>query len=109
MPKKKQPRTIKAFVKHPDKAPCFEKISADLDAMQELVGGWLEEVKVSSDIVILCDEEGKLKGKVYNCSFGRYDLVGTIVFVGVKDNDWEDIPLSPDEFKEAFPALYKEV
>ena len=109
MPKKKQPKMIKAFVKHPNQDPYLTPLSAELEAMQKLVGGYLEEVAVSADIVILCDEEGKLKGKPYNCTFGSKNLVGTLVFVGVKDNDWADCPLSYQEFRAAFPAIYKEV
>jgi hypothetical protein len=100
---------IKAFVKRPNEAPYLTPISAELEAMQELIGGYLEEVKVSADILILCDEEGKLKGKPYNCTFGMHDLVGTLVFVGVQENEWADCPLSYQEFRAAFPALYKEV
>lgn len=109
MSKKKQPKMIRAFVKHPNQDPYLTPLSAELEAMQKLVGGYLQEVAISTDIVILCDEEGKLKGKPYNCTFGTHTLVGTLVFVGVKDNDWADCPLSYGEFRTAFPALYKEV
>lgn len=107
--KKNQPKTIRAFVKHPNQDPYLTPLSAELEAMQELVGGYLQEVKIASDMVILCDEEGKLKGKPYNCTFLSMDFVGTLVFVGVKDNDWADCPLSYGEFRTVFPALYREV
>ncbi len=105
---KKKPRKIKAVVKHPNQAPFMTPISAELEAMQELVGGYLQEIALSTDIVILCDEEGRLKGKPYNCTFGTHTFVGTIVFVGVKDNDWADLPITYSEFRAVFPALYKE-
>ena len=108
MSKKKQPKMIKAFVKHPNRDPYLTPLSAELEAMQKLVGGYLEEIKIASDLVILCDEEGKLKGKPYNCTFMSKNLVGTLVFVGVKDNEWADCPLSYQEFKTFFAGLYKE-
>lgn len=108
MPKKKQPKMIKAFVKHPNQDPYLTTLSAELEAMRKLVGGYLQEVAISADIVILCDEEGKLKGKPYNCTFWTHTLVGTLVFVGVKDDEWVDCPLSYREFRTCFAGLYKE-
>ena len=83
-------------------------ISSDLEAMQALVGGYLQELAISSDVVILCDEEGKLKGKPYNCTFRAQNLVGTVVFIGVETEDGASIPMSQSEFRANFPALYKE-
>lgn len=108
MPKKTKLKMIKAIVKHPKQDPYITPLSAELEAMQELVGGYLQEVAIASDCVILCDEDGKLKGKPYNCTFLSHDLVGTLVFVGVENNDWTDIPLTYGEFRASFPALYKE-
>lgn len=108
MSKKKQPKMIKAFVKHPNQDPYLTPLSAELEAMQKLVGGYLQEVAICTDFVILCDEEGKLKGKPYNCTCMSKNLVGTLVFVGVKDNEWADIPLSYQEFRTLFKNLFKE-
>ena len=102
------PRMIKAFVKHPNQDPYLAPISAELEAMQELVGGYVQQIAINSDLVILCDEEGKLKGKPYNCTFCSHDFVGTLVFVGVRDDDWADCPLSYGEFRTCFASLYKE-
>ena len=107
MPKKKQPKMIRAFVKHPNQDPYLTPLSAELEAMQKLVGGYLQEVAISTDIVILCDEEGELKGKPYNCTFVSHDLVGTLVFVGVNKDIWADCPLSYQEFRQVFRGLFK--
>ena len=107
MPKKKQPKMIKAFVKHPNQDPYLTSLSSELDDMQKTVGGYLEEIKIASDLVILCDEEGKLKGKAYNCTFVSHDFVGTLVFVGVKKDIWADCPLSYQEFRQVFRGIFK--
>lgn len=101
-------RMIKVAIKRPNEDPYVVPVSAELDAMQKLVGGYLQEVKICNDLIVLCDEEGKLKGQPYNCCLCGLTFVGTLVFAGVKNNDWADLPLSYSEFRTLFSRLYKE-
>lgn len=81
-------------------------ISNRLEQMQKHVDGYIEAVTLTypgkGKYVILCDEEGRLKGKPYNCTIDGYAFVGDIVVLGVDSvsgEDFEDCPLSMKEWK----------
>ena len=59
---------------------------------QQIVGGYVESVMLADDLTILCDEEGRLKGKPYNCNIAGIDFVGTILATGVDGIDLASIP-----------------
>ncbi|MGM9684184.1 MAG: DUF3846 domain-containing protein [Eubacteriales bacterium] len=61
---------------------------------------------MSSDLVIICDEEGRIKGKPHNCMVCGVDLVGTIIICGVSGDDFADIPIDFQEAKRLFPKLF---
>ena len=71
-----------------DKPPCRMWIDNTLEAMQKLVGGYIEAV-TRGDYAIICNEEGRLKGLKQNRS--RPDFVGDIFFVGVNDDKFESL------------------
>ena len=58
-------------------------------------------------MVIICDEEGRLKGKEYNSSILGVDFVGDIIFCGVKDGELADIPIDFKDFKRLFRFLWR--
>src|SRR4051794_33961701 len=45
------------------------------DALRDLIGGWLELLPIGKNVVIVADEEGRLKGLPFN----RCGIVGTFV------------------------------
>lgn len=49
------------LVVEPGKHPCEKEIPNTLEAMQEVVGGYIETVYPFPDAVLVCDEEAKLK------------------------------------------------
>ena len=63
-----------------------------LKNLQNIVGGYIEAVGFG-DMIILCDEEGRLKNKPYNCQIGRTSFVGTIVAVGSDGEEFADVPI----------------
>ena len=78
-------------------------IPNELAPLQEAVGGWIEVVSLSGvngNTVIICDEEGKLKGKE-PCAFIRGEVfVGTILFAGVdRRGEFCDCPMTEDEIR----------
>ena len=91
---------MRAIIKEPGKAPVEKEIQNTLRALQEAVGGYIEPVMVEEDLVVICDEEGRLKGKPYNCWFDGISFVGTIAVVGSGDEDLTDCPITLDEFRE---------
>ena len=72
---------IKAVVKEVGKSPKVTEIENELEVLKSLVGGYIEVVMVTPEIIMICNEEGKLQGLPPNFSTGRDVIVGTVVFV----------------------------
>lgn len=69
-----------------------------LDLKRE-IGGWIETVTLAEDVVILCDEDGRLKDRPYNCEIGGIMFVGTIMICGASG---EEFASCPEDVVEAF-------
>ena len=89
---KKKKETINAVIKLPGKNPQLRTIPNTLEALQGLVGGYIETLPVASDLVVIVNEEGRLQGLPYNMVFAGQSLVGPIVFVGVDGEEFDDVP-----------------
>ena len=84
---------IKVIIKRPDeKRGHVAWISNTLENFQRTVEGYIETVTVASDLVIICNEEGRLLGLEPNCTICGYSFVGTIVLAGVKGDEFCSIP-----------------
>ena len=53
---------------------------------------------VASDVVIICNEEGRLKSLPYNCDLFGILFVGTIIFAGVDGEEFADLPDKVERF-----------
>lgn len=93
-------RLLKAIVKEPGKEPEEFIVADDYKGLKSIVGGHLESVTVEEGLVVLCDDEGRLKGKPYNCWFDGINFRGTIVVLGSKGEEFDNCPISLDEFRE---------
>ncbi len=82
---------MRALIKEPGKNAVIKDIKNDLKELQEIVRGYIETVTITSDAAIICNEEGHLLGLPYNCNICGADFVGTIVFVGVKGDEFTDL------------------
>ena len=92
---------IKVLVKEPGQKFEQQEIENKLEEFQELVGGYIETVTIATDLVLICNEEGRIKGSEYNCEVLGREFVGTIVLAGVKKDEFSDCPISP-RFAEGF-------
>lgn len=107
---------IRAIIKRPDEEYGHVTFISDtLENLQRTVGGYIETVtfrglmRSSDDFVIICDEEGLLKKKPYNCTVRVRDqrwprladlpLCGYIVVLGVSGDELADCPLQLAEWK----------
>lgn len=97
---------IRVFIKHPGKDPFEAEISDDLDTLQSYVDGYVRKVNLCKDLAILCDDDGKLKDKAFNFSIGHHSFVGTVVFIGISDDDFADVPCKFLDFKRMFCNLF---
>lgn len=82
---------MKVIIKEVGKPPRIEEIENTLQALQKLVGGYIETVTLHNDVVLICNEEGKLQGLPQNFGIGGDVIVGTAVFVSHKDGDFIDL------------------
>lgn len=101
---------IHVYIKDPGKPPRSVNISASLANLQKTVDGYIEIVPVTDNMVMIVDEEGKLKGKAINFPIAGDIIVGTAVFAGFGGEDGEelvDVPLAFPEFKKLFSWLWE--
>lgn len=84
---------MKIVKKEPGKGYYAKEIPNTLEAMQELVGGYIETVPLNmSGVILVCNEEGKLRGMKPNPYPGIPDLVGPWFICGVSGEEFDDVP-----------------
>lgn len=85
-------KQILVMLKRPGCDPELEPLFPNtLEAFQEAVGGFIETYTLATDLVILCNEEGKLQGLPHNVNIAGEDFVGTILAVGTKGAEFASI------------------
>lgn len=78
-------RTLEAVVKAPGERPRVTVIADTLEAMQSIVGGYIEIVGFTEENVIVCNEEGRL----LNLPENALGLRGTFIALGRGSGDGE--------------------
>lgn len=98
---------ISVLIKEPGKPARHVNISNSLKNLQKTVGGYIETVTLSTDLVIICNEEGRIMGLPHNCHICGVDFVGTIIVCGVKGEEFADMPEPFEWFKRYVPSLFR--
>ena len=104
---------IRAIVKRPDEEfGHMTNVSNALHNLQNIVGGYIETVTLPGGVVIICDEEGRLKGYEHCCTVFPsqacgVEFVGEIIAVGYEGDEFCDIPIDLKTWKKIY--LEKEV
>ena len=98
---------IKVLIKRPGEPPRSVWISDTLENLQRTVGGYIEIVTLQRGLVVICDEEGRLKGKPYNCTVRGVSFVGDIVIAGQEGEELADYPTDFQTIKAAYPELWE--
>lgn len=88
---------MKAIYKKPGESPEIIDIDNTLEALQKAVGGYIETLSICSDLCIVCNEEGLLKKMPYNFKLGGHSFLGPVLLVGVKGDEFTDVPGDPKE------------
>ena len=87
---------IECLVKLAGQQPVRMWVENTLEALQAMVGGYIEPVSLpgsqAGDIVVICDEEGRIKGKPINCLIQGVDFCGDILICGAGDEEFADVP-----------------
>ena len=94
-------RKIKVLVVEPNELPREEMIENTLKAKQELVDGDIEYVSRDyySDVIFICNEEGKLRGLPFNRDIGQDIIAGPFIIVGDDPEIGEDRSLTDEQIK----------
>ncbi len=78
---------MKVLIVEPGKVPYAKEIANTLEAMQEIVGGYIQAVYPFPDeVALVCNEEGKLEGLPLNRALGDkageiYDIISGTFFL----------------------------
>lgn len=98
---------IRVWIKDPGKKPESIMILNELDMLQDLVNGYIETVTLAEDLVIICNEEGRLLGMPHNCRIGGIGFCGPVVIAGVNGEEFASAP-GEDALRQDLPQLWKE-
>ena len=111
-------KKIKAIVKRPDEQfGHMTWVSDSLENLQKTVGGYIETVAVGGyietvtlpehNLVLICNEEGRIRDMPYNFTLRRMRgvitvqsaIFGTVVACGAEGDQLADIPIDFNEWK----------
>ena len=87
---------MKVIIKKPYKKPIYCDIPNELDALQEIVRGYVEAVAITPDFVVLCNEEGRIDGMPHCWEVGGIDFCGPVILCGVDGPEFADVPFSKE-------------
>ena len=106
-------KKIKCIVKRPDEQfGHVTWISDSLENLQKTVGGYIETVTLDNGVVLICNEEGKIRDMPYNFTtrklininafgslYGQFPIFGTVIACGTEGDEFADIPIDFNEWK----------
>lgn len=98
---------IKALIVEPNTNPDIIYLDTDINNLQELVGGNIQEVyPLDDNVCLICNENGKDIGLDENRYINElgYSIYGTFLIVG--DNNEEDYASLTEEQIEKYKELY---
>ena len=78
----KKEKELRIVLKKVGRNPEIMNIENTLDAKQKLVGGLIEVVGLTEDILLVCNEEGKLDNLLPNLMFDFDYIAGDCFFIG---------------------------
>lgn len=68
------------------------EVKNELEDLQKTVGGYIESVRLQSNLVLICNEEGKLNGLPPNRWYHGDIICGDFFFCGDDGEDFCDVP-----------------
>lgn len=93
-------KKISVLIKEPGKDAYRKEIDNTLKSLQREVGGYIEAVTIADDLVLICDEEGKLNNKPANFAFCGDVFAGTVILAGADEDDFTSLPECTEELIE---------
>ena len=100
-------KRIKCLLVEPYKLPREIEIDNTLEAKQEIVNGLIECVYFE-DVIIICNEEGKINGMHWNREIGSDIIFGPFLIVGDDPELGEDRSLTKEQIEKYKKIFDKE-
>lgn len=97
---------IRVLIKEPGKTAEMRTIENTLESLQKIVGGYIETVTMFADLVVICNEEGRINAMPFNCQFLGSLFFGTIILAGVDGEEFDDSPKVEEEWRRLIPSLF---
>ena len=103
--------TVTVVIIEPQKEPYQKEMDNSLEAMQEIVGGWiesvgLERVKRGARISLIMNEEGKMAGLPFNRKINDLGILVGTIFITKHNSKGDTVSLSDEECKK-YIKLFK--
>ncbi len=90
---------MKVIIKEPEEQyGRIEEIDGSLENLQSIVNGYIEMVTIGEDLVVLCNEDGRLLSLPVNVLINDVEFVGTIIACGSGEENFCDIPISFEDW-----------
>lgn len=92
---------INVLIVEPYKLPYEKEIPNTLEAKQKIVGGYIETTCIldDEDVVLICNEEGKMNGMKPNRDIG-YDIIfGPFIITGEVDEEGNFTSLNKEQIE----------
>lgn len=67
-------------------------IRNDLKVLQDIVGGWIEVYPAASDLLVICNEEGRLNNMPYTATIAGEQFFGPLILCGQDGDEFASIP-----------------
>ena len=83
---------IKVVVQHPGEISRIVSVPDTLEALQKLVGGYIEVVSIGRGLLLVMNEEGRLRGMKENVRCVQYGTIfGSVFITADKDEDFRSL------------------
>lgn len=104
---------ISVLLVEPDEHPKMIEIENNLDAMQKIVGGYIEQyMPFDDEVAIICNDEGKLNGLPFNRAIfdkndGVVDIIAGTFFIAYAPFESEKFKSMPEDLAEKYSQKFK--
>ena len=103
-------KKIKVVLFEPNTEPKIKTIDYTLDTLQKCVHGYIECIYLTDDLVLICNDEGKMNGSLPNRRIGNDIIFDSFLVVGdAHDEDGNFRSLTQDEIGMVTLALWEPI
>lgn len=98
---------INVLVKKPGEQARRMTVPNTLKSFQSLVGGYIETVTLAQDVLLICNEEGRINDMKYNTTIYGIQFFGPIVIAGINGEEFADLTYDNTVLKILLPQLWE--